>query len=635
MNLERITDAVPERLENVIYNPCTNAKDSVLDAEEEARNSVASSFLRFLFEVVAHIRQRTGQNLNDCINGFTDKAAQRLRQLVPAHTRHSPDKHFNEVLCHLIEVDAIHQIGQRVDSLRESVEETLDCTLHVAVTQRVGQLGGDDLANPIPVFALQPLLQLVIEAREAAGERLKHSRPVQLFQETTGQIQRHGKLLRQQPPEDVPVNLIDDAVDRLGQMLADIHPVHRVHGVVQRLDGGIHALADFCSPAGPINAVHQLIDFVAQQCAQLFPVSFLKCLFQLVRKVQHGAVNGDLLKHFGGVNGAIVFRVVRVLIVQNVQFIEAGQNRFRLFGRLGCFIEALCVVLLNSRRLGEGLCAGQRCDQHSNAGNRLGNQVDKRYQRRGCRPQDRVKCACEAVLQPVQRRHQGRNCSVCPAGILGKVFVAVHQRAAQLAHEGKQGAHAQTITQQRSDAAIEAGVRFLCPQRKAQHSRRTLAKHGYHAFQPADNAAFYGLSKPRKRGRAAVHFLRHAVELLFHGIEGRTQLVILRRISARRVRGSILFHLRCIRSILFQLLFGLFDAVLQILPLLRGFVDVHILVHGLFVEQFVQLFLSLCNLRLEPRIVLGRNANLAQLGHLIFQSGNRFTQWASLGVKGF
>ena len=354
VNLERITDAVPERLENVIYNPCTNAKDSVLDAEEEARNSVASSFLRFLFEVVARIRQRTGQNLNDCINGFTDKAAQRLRQLVPAHTRHSPDKHFNEVLCHLIEVDAIHQVGQRVDSLRESVEETLDCTLHVAVTQRVGQLGGDDLANPIPVFALQPLLQLVIEAREAAGERLKHSRPVQLFQETTGQIQRHGKLLRQQPPEDVPVNLIDDAVDRLGQMLADIHPVHRVHGVVQRLDGGIHALADFCSPAGPINAVHQLIDFVAQQCAQLFPVSFLKCLFQLVRKVQHGAVNGDLLKHLGGVNGTIVFRVVRVLIVQNVQFIEAGQSRLCLFCRLRRFVEALGVVLLNGRCLSVG-----------------------------------------------------------------------------------------------------------------------------------------------------------------------------------------------------------------------------------------------------------------------------------------
>ena len=264
MNLKCGADAVPERLENVIYNPCTNAEDSVLDAEEEACNSVASDLPRFLFEVVAHIGQRSSQNLNDCVNGFADKAAQRLRQLVPAHAGHGPDKHFNEVFCHLIEVDAIHQVGQRVDGLRESVEKALDCALHIAVAQRVGQLGGDDLANPMPVFALQPLLQLVVEAGKAAGERLKHSCPVQFFQETTGHVQRHSELLCQQPPEDVPVNLIDDAVDRLGQMLADVHPVHRIHGVVQCLDGGIHALADFRSPARPINAVHQLVDFVSQ-----------------------------------------------------------------------------------------------------------------------------------------------------------------------------------------------------------------------------------------------------------------------------------------------------------------------------------------------------------------------------------
>ena len=178
-------------------------------------------------------------------------------------------------------------------------------------------------------------------------------------------------------------------------------------------------------------------------------------------------------------------------------------------------------------------------------------------------------------------------------------------------------------------------MRFLCPQGQFQHGCRALTQHGNHALQAADNALADNAAELCKSRCAALHFLHHTVELFFHGVESRTQLVILRRICARRVRGSILLHLRRLGPVFFQLSFGLLDAVLQCFPLLRRFAHVQILVCGLFVEQFVKLFLGLCNLRLEPLIILSREPSLAQLFQLFFQCGNRFTHWPDLAIKGF
>ena len=101
------------------------------------------------------------------------------------------------------------------------------------------------------------------------------------------------------------------------------------------------------------------------------------------------------------------------------------------------------------------------------------------------------------------------------------------------------------------------------------------------------------------------------------------------------MRGSILLHLRRLGPVFFQLSFGLLDVVLQGFPLLRGLVHVHVLVHGLFVEQLVQLFFCLRDFRLKPLIILSREPSLAQLFQLFFQCGNRFTHRPDLAIKGF
>ena len=312
-----------------------------------------------------------------------------------------------------------------------------------AVPVNAVEEGGDLRPDAHPRDGADGVVHLVKEAIDDVACRLRQKRHVQAQDEPGQGLQANFEPGPQQPPELVPVNFRNKAVDECRETAAQVDPVKTVQERGQEVQRQIQPRAQGLPQELPFDSVHQAVQRICQVLSQFLHlvqhtregehiIDLLGPAVEAVSKApERGLQLGDALQEVvqerveylaPGGEGRLLITVVEdspsirgtaasaapalVLRLDLVDLIESGQGP-------GGFLCGLAGGLqgfgLSIERLGVGLglfrCGAEEAREKLRQDrDRVGERVDQRGQRRDHHVIDGLECGQQHSLEAAQRR---------------------------------------------------------------------------------------------------------------------------------------------------------------------------------------------------------------------------------------
>ena len=146
-------------------------------------------------------------------------------------------------------------------------------------------------------------------------------------------------------------------------MYADLMEINGVKEIIGSLDCTVDAEAQLTTDVCIINRVDDLIDLIAHQRTQGFPIRSIKCLLESISEVTDIAINRHFLKHgtIVGSTAATARRIV-LLFLEDIQLVNAAGVMLDLIRSVLCRTSGTisCTAISRCQLLCRSVCAAAR-----------------------------------------------------------------------------------------------------------------------------------------------------------------------------------------------------------------------------------------------------------------------------------